>query len=255
MIEIPSRTQLNPALNGPGANHVFTWVRDGFPASVRFLFTAGEHHVSRHQRFVHHTLKGRFYKVRQHRFEQFGRRLKRDMKQLTRSMMNTLDTDIRELQKRLSDGLIQRAYQGITSYMSRLRTVFAHLRGEQAISGLYQGYFDMTYFALFSNGLKERGLKLALVFNYETFGFEVWLAARNRKIQRHYWELLDSTGYRNHRLVEPSAGIDAIVTAVLATDYSIEDENSLTPKIVEGVAAFERDIILFFNGVDAKNNP
>jgi len=96
--------------------------------------------------------------------------------------MNTLDNDIRELQKRLSDGSIQRAYRGIVSHMSRLRTVFADQRGERAISGLYQGYFDMTYFALFSDELKERDLKLAVVFNYETFGFEVWLAARNRKI-------------------------------------------------------------------------
>jgi hypothetical protein len=169
--------------------------------------------------------------------------------------MNTLDKDIRELQKRLSDGLIQRAYREIVSYMSRLRTVFADQRGERAISGLYQGYFDMTYFALFSDELKERDLKLAVVFNYETFGFEVWLAARNRKIQRRYWELFLNTGYKKHRLVEPAVGIDAIVTAVLAADYPVEDEDSLTIHIVEGVTAFESDIVSFLSEVDAKKNP
>jgi len=166
--------------------------------------------------------------------------------------MNTLDKEIRELQKRLSDGLIQRAYRGIVSYMSRLRTVFADQRGERAISGLYQGYFDMTYFALFSDELQERDLKLAVVFNYETFGFEVWLAARNRKIQRRYWELFLNTGYKQHRLIEPAVGIDAIVTAVLAADYSLEDENILTTRIVEGVTAFEHDIVSFLSEVDAK---
>jgi len=169
--------------------------------------------------------------------------------------MDTLDKDIRELQKRSSDGLIQRAYIGIVSYISRLRTVFADQRGERAISGLYQGYFDMTYFALFSDELKERDLKLAVVFNYETFGYEVWLAARNRKIQRRYWELLLSTGYKKHRLVEPAIGIDAIVTAVLAADYSMEDEDSLTTHIIEGVTAFERDIMSFLSEADAKKNP
>ena len=169
--------------------------------------------------------------------------------------MNTLDKDIRDLQKRLSDGLIQRAYRGIVSYMSRLRTVFADQRGERAISGLYQGYFDMTYFALFSDELREHDLKLAVVFNYETFGFEVWLAARNRKIQRRYWELFLNAGYRKHRLVEPAVGVDAIVMAVLAEDYSVEDEYSLTTHIVEGVTTFESDILSFLREVDVKRNP
>jgi hypothetical protein len=164
--------------------------------------------------------------------------------------MGTLSEDIRELQKRLSDGSIQRAYRGIVSYMSRLRTVFAHQRGERAVSGLYQGYFDMTYFALFSDALKECDLKLAVVFNYETFGFEVWLAARNRKMQRRYWELFLNTGYTKHRLIEPAVGIDAIVTAALAADYPVQDEDRLTAHIVQGVMAFERDIVSFLSEVD-----
>ena len=126
--------------------------------------------------------------------------------------MNILDKDIRELQKRLNDGLIQRAYRGIVSYMSRLRTVFADQRGERATSGLYQGYFDMTYFALFPDELKERDLK-------------------------------------------PAVGIDAILMAVLATDYSLENKDSLTTQIVEGVMAFEQDIFPFLNEVDKKKNP
>ena len=171
------------------------------------------------------------------------------------SAMNTLDKEIRELKKRLGDGLIQRAYRGIISHMSRLRTVFADQRGERKVGGLYQGHFDMTCFALFPDELKERDLKLAVVFNYETFGFEVWLAARNRKVQRRYWELFRNTDYKKHRLVEPAVGVDAIVTAVLATSYPVEDEDSLTTRIVDGVAAFERDIVSFLHEVDARNDP
>jgi hypothetical protein len=168
--------------------------------------------------------------------------------------MNTLDKDIRELQKRLSDGSIQRAYRGIISYMSRLRTVFAVQQGERAVSALYQGYFDMTYFALFPDALRKRDLKLAIVFNYETFIFEIWLVARNRKIQRRYWELFFNTGYTKHRLIEPAVGIDAIVTAVLSADYSVQNEDSLTTHIVQGVMAFERDIVSFLVEVDTRNN-
>lgn len=166
--------------------------------------------------------------------------------------MGTLDTDIRELRKRLSEGAIQRAYKGVISYMSRLRTVFAGQKGESAISGLYQGYFDMTYFALFPSELKTRNLKLAVVFNYETFGFEVWLAARNRQVQRRYWKLLVDTGYKKYPLVEPTAGVDAIVQATLVKDYSLEAEDKLTKRIIEGVTAFECDISAFLAEVDAK---
>jgi hypothetical protein len=166
--------------------------------------------------------------------------------------MDTLDKDIFELRHRLADGSIQRAYKGIVSYMSRLRKVFADQRGERAISGLYQGYFDMTYFALFSDPLKKRELKLAVVFNYDTFGYEVWLAARNRKVQKQYWELLSNNGYKTYKLVEPAVGIDAIVMAMLVADYSMKNENCLTEQIINGVKLFERDIVLFLDKIDAR---
>jgi len=169
--------------------------------------------------------------------------------------MNTLEKDIQELRERLSDGVTARAYRRILSYMSRLRTTFAEQRGEHAVSGVYQGSFDMTYFALFSDELKERNLKLAVVFNYASFAFEVWLAARNRKIQREYWELFRNAGYKKHPLVEPAVGVDAIVTAVLAADWSMEDEDGLAARIAEDVAAFEREIVSFLSDADAKSEP
>jgi len=63
--------------------------------------------------------------------------------------------------------------------VSHLRTVFAGRHGERSVSGLYQGYLDMTYFAFFPVKLKKRDLKLAIVFNYQAFRFEVWLATQS----------------------------------------------------------------------------
>jgi hypothetical protein len=168
--------------------------------------------------------------------------------------MDTFDKDIQELRRRLGEGAIQRAYKRIVSYMGRLRTLFADQQGERAVSQLYQGYFDMTYFALFPDALKKRNLKLAIVFNYQTFRFEIWLAARNRQLQRRYFEMLLAAGYKKHPLVEPGMGIDAIVEAVLAEDYSLDDEAHLTAQIVEGVKIFERDIVTFLSKVDAQQH-
>ncbi len=164
--------------------------------------------------------------------------------------MSSFESDLEELQRRLGEGAIQRAYQAIIYTMSRLRGVFAAQQGERSVSGLYQGYFDMTYFALFPDELKRRDLKLAIVFNYSTFRFEVWLAARNRQVQRRYWELLRDAGYDQHQLIVPAAGRDAIVEAVLAEEFSLDDEKGLTTLVVEGVKAFERDMVEYLNRVD-----
>jgi hypothetical protein len=171
---------------------------------------------------------------------------------MERRKMGTLDKDMQELRKRLSEGAIQRAYKGIISYMSHLQTVFGAQRGKGTISALYQGHFDMSYFALFPGALKKRNLKIAIVFNYQTFRFEAWLAARNRPLQRHYWELFRSGGYKKHPLVKPGRGVDAIVETVLAEDYSLEAQDKLTAHIVEGVAVFERDIVAFLSEIDAR---
>ena len=61
--------------------------------------------------------------------------------------------------------------------MMDLRTHFKDRYPKYSVSGLYQGYLDMTYFAVVPPSFKRRGLKIAIVFNYGAFRFEAWLAA------------------------------------------------------------------------------
>ena len=82
--------------------------------------------------------------------------------------MHSINNDLREFRKQLEKGAIQNAYKALLSYMMRLRTHFKN--NDYAVSGLYQGYMDMTYFALFPSSLKQRNLKIAIVFNYASFG-------------------------------------------------------------------------------------
>ncbi|NTW29137.1 MAG: hypothetical protein HGA39_07220 [Coriobacteriia bacterium] len=159
--------------------------------------------------------------------------------------MGTLDSDLSELRDYLGEGSIQRAYAAIVGYMARLRTHFASSQGERAVSSLYQGYFDMTYFALFPPALKSRDLKLAIVFDYESFGFEVWLAARNRKVQREYWELFRGSSWPDYRVVEPAAGVDAIVEYNVACGFALDDSEALTARIEDAVVALLGDIEQF----------
>ncbi|MDO8963711.1 MAG: hypothetical protein Q7W30_04375 [Coriobacteriia bacterium] len=164
--------------------------------------------------------------------------------------MSGLSSDLRELREQLAKGSIQRAYPAIVGYMSRLRAHFAGTQGERAVSGLYQGYFDMTYFALFPPTLKSRDLKLAIVFDYEAFGFEVWLAARNRKVQRQYWGLFRDGGWSEYLLVEPAPGIDAIVEHDVASGFELDDPEALTASIELAVETFLGDLERFLEAHD-----
>ena len=158
--------------------------------------------------------------------------------------------DLEVLREQLAQGHIQKAYSAIVGYMSRLRARYS--TGEWAVSGLYQGQFDMTYFALFPPALKSRDLKLAVVFDYAAFRFEVWLAARNRSIQRHYWQLLRDAGWAGCRLVEPASGVDAIVVDEVADGRALTDPEALTQRLDEVVAALAANLEDFLSVHDPR---
>jgi hypothetical protein len=159
--------------------------------------------------------------------------------------MNPISADMNELRRQLRKGSIQKAYGALLAYMMGLRTHFANQRGGPVVSGFYQGCLDMTYFALFPPALKRRGLKVAIVFNYHAFRFEAWLAARNRKLQRQYWELFRHCSWPSYRVVAPAQGVDSIIECDLAGDFDLADPGALTSKIENATAVFIDDITAF----------
>ncbi len=161
--------------------------------------------------------------------------------------MPSIQADVQELRKQLGKGSIQRAYRALISYMMGLRTHFANQHGAAAVSALYPGYMDMTYFAISPPSLKRRDLKVAVVFNYDAFRFEAWLAARNRKVQRQYWELFKDSRWARYRVVPPASGIDAIVECILADDFDLGDPDALTSTIEKATAALIGDIERFLS--------
>ena len=161
--------------------------------------------------------------------------------------MHSIQKDMEELRKQLRQGSIQRAYGALLAYMMGLRTHFETVYGDSAVSGLYQGYMDMTYFALFPPSLKHLDLKVAIVFNYDAFRFEAWLAARNRKVQRQYWELFKDSHWSEYRVVTPASGIDSIVECDLAENFDLSDPNALTSSIEKTTAAFIEDMERFLS--------
>jgi len=80
--------------------------------------------------------------------------------------MQSIQEDMNELRMQLGTGAIRKAYRALLDYMMDLRTRFKNRFPNYSVSGLYQGYMDMTYFAIIPPSLKHRNLKIAIVFNY-----------------------------------------------------------------------------------------
>ena len=161
--------------------------------------------------------------------------------------MHSIREDIEEFRGELGKGSIQKAYRALLDYMLGLRTHFKNRYPSYSISGLYQGYLDMTYFATAPPSLKHRDLKIAIVFNYDAFRFEAWLAGSNRKVQRQCWELFRDSQWPEYRVVTPGRGIDSIVEFDLVKDFDLSDPDALTVRIETTTAAFIDDMERFLS--------
>ena len=169
--------------------------------------------------------------------------------------MHSITNDVEVLRRQLEKGSIQKAYRALLSYMMGLRTHFRSSLSGSSVSGLYQGYMDMTYFALFPPSLKHRNLKIAIVFNYEAFRFEGWLAAGNRRFQRQYWKLFKEGQWPAYRVVTPAKGIDSILECDLVIDFDLDAAEELTASIERAAVAFITDIERFLAEHDSLDRP
>jgi hypothetical protein len=141
--------------------------------------------------------------------------------------------------EQLAKGAIQIAYKGLMDYFLELRTCLKNKYPDYFVSGsLYYGYMDMTYFSFTPKSLQERSLKIAIVFNYQAFRFEAWLAAANRQVQHKYWRLFSGSPWPAYRVTAPAPGVDSIMACNLAEDFSFDDLRGLTARIMENTAGF-----------------
>jgi hypothetical protein len=151
--------------------------------------------------------------------------------------MKTMNQLIGDYTCHLQLGEIQVAYKGIIDFLGKLRADFIKKYPHFDTSSLYQGYMDMSYFALSTELLKEKGLKIAIVYLHEQGVFEVWLAARNKQIAKRYEALLNSN-MSNIAVFHDNNNQDAIIECILTTTPDFEDQALLTDIIELGTEKF-----------------
>lgn len=152
--------------------------------------------------------------------------------------MTSLQEYMQEYKKQLDRGYIQEAYNGLMEYIMNLRVYFKNKYPEYYVSGIYQGYMDMTYFSFSPESLKSKKLKIAIVFVYDTFRFEVWLAGYNKKVQTEYWELFKELNWDKYHIPSTTKGADSIMEYILVENPDFGDLETLTRQIEEGTLKF-----------------
>ncbi len=103
-------------------------------------------------------------------------------------------------------------------YIMDLRTYLKTKYPDYFVSGsIYYGYMDMTYFSFFPESLKQRNLKIAIVFIHETCRFEIWLAGYNKQVQAKYWKLFKESGWNKYQIVPTTKVLILILEHILVT--------------------------------------
>jgi len=157
--------------------------------------------------------------------------------------MGSLPEYLNEYRKQLEKGAIQKAYRGLIEYIMGLRMYFDSRYPDYSVSGgIYYGYMDMTYFAVIPKTLKQRRLKIAIVFLHESFRFEVWLAGNNKQVQAKYWTLFKESGWSKYRIVPTTKGVDSILEYRVADNPDFNDLGALTKQIESNTLEFISEV-------------
>ena len=113
--------------------------------------------------------------------------------------MESFHTNMQEYKKQVQKGAIKVAYRGLMDYIHALKLHFKKRHPEYFVSSsIYYGFMDMTYFSFTPKTLRQRKLKIAIVFLHEAFRFEVWLGGANKKVQNKYWKLIKEKNWNKY---------------------------------------------------------
>lgn len=157
--------------------------------------------------------------------------------------MITFHDSMIEYQNQLKKGIIQKAYRGLMQYFGSLRSYFKKNYPDYSVSGsIYFGYMDMTYFAFNPPLLKDRKLKIAIVYLHKEFRFEVWLGGYNKTVQKEYWDLVRERDWNKYHIPSSIEGIDSIVEYILVDHPDFSDLDALTIQIEKGTMNFVKDV-------------
>ena len=157
--------------------------------------------------------------------------------------MKDLNEYVIAYQKQLQEGKIQIAYKGIMSFMGNLKSYLSDMHSDYLVGALYFGYMDMTYFAISTDKLKNKQLKIAVVYLHQENCFELWLSATNKKIQAQYIDKLKDKDLKGYKLSVSEPGIDSIIESRIIDHPNFNEQANLKVELDKLTQKFIKDIM------------
>ncbi|PKM90541.1 MAG: hypothetical protein CVU85_00555 [Firmicutes bacterium HGW-Firmicutes-10] len=156
--------------------------------------------------------------------------------------MKHLNHHIKKYNESLIEGHIQKAYRGIIDTISQLKTTWDSRYPTTPSGSLYAGFMDMTFISVKPSVLSDMDLRVSIVYMHESHTFEVWLVARNRKIQSTVHNQLRSKELGKYSLTELGPGVDSIIALTLNSEPDFNDIEVLINEIIEKTWNFILDM-------------
>lgn len=153
--------------------------------------------------------------------------------------MENMNLCMQELRTRIREGEIVRAYRYLFDLFSGLAHALKKYPGKHILTAApYHGYLDMSYLPVSTPALKSRGLKIALVFNYAAFRFEIWLSAANRNKRSEMLRLFCDHPLKGFEILHDDTNTDAILTVIPGDIRDYNDKNGIIALLDNSVLAF-----------------
>jgi hypothetical protein len=156
--------------------------------------------------------------------------------------MNSLNQHMKKYNEYLKEGHIQIAYRSIMEMMSQLKVTWDNKYPETPSGALYAGYMDMTFISIKPAVLSDLDLRVSIVYLHESHTFEVWLVARNRKIQANIHSQLKNKELGKYSLTKLGPGIDSIIASTLDSKPNFDDMDRLIDALIEKTQHFILDM-------------
>lgn len=147
------------------------------------------------------------------------------------------------LKEQLKKGQIQKAYRYIFDTFSKLSNELKSTSQKNiSVNTIYHGYLDMTYLPVLTDMLKENGLKVAVVFNYEVFQFEIWLSAINRKKRQDILVKMDRLQWHAELRTQNDENLDAIIVMPVTQISDFNIQNTIVQLLFQNTIFFIDEI-------------
>ena len=155
--------------------------------------------------------------------------------------MEDINDCINELRIQIGKGKIQKGYRAILEYMLSFQSYLKKNHKDYSFPGtFYHGYMDMSYFAFIPSSFVGKGLKTAIVFNYEAFRFEIWLSGYNKEIQKKNLDWVKEKKIEGYFIPETIKGYDSIIEDHI--DIDDFDKDKVTETLEKRIEIFVKTI-------------